>query len=85
MFSVFVHVLHVQPHGTVSDLMIPMEVTLSPSTLNNTISVVIADDTELEGTESFILVLNFTRGETHRLNLMHPTAIVTIFDDDGKF
>ena len=69
-----------------SDLMLPsMEVMLSPSTVNRTINVEITDDTDFEGVESLKLELNFTRGETHRLNLTNPTTLVTIFDNDGKF
>ena len=53
--------------------------------MNRTINVEITDDTNFEGVESLKLELNFTRGETHRLNLTNPTTLVTIFDNDGKF
>ena len=74
-------------YDTISDLMIsmPMKVMLSPSTPNMTISIEIVEDIYLEGVESFILKLNFTGGETHRLNLKHPNATLTIFDNDSKF
>ena len=62
-----------------------MEVTLSPSTPNRTINIEIVDDTYLEGMESFILKLNFTGGETHRLNLKQPNTTVVISDNDSKF
>ena len=62
-----------------------MDVTIGPSVLNETISVQIIDDTDFEGVESFVLELNFTEGETHRLNLMQPNTSIRIFDDDGKF
>lgn len=62
-----------------------MEVMLSPSNPNRTINVTVVDDIYLEGVESFILKLNFTDGETHRLNLKQPNTTVIIFDDDGMF
>ena len=73
------------PHA---DLIIPdmsMEVTLSPSTPNKTINIKIVEDNFLEGKESFILKLNFTGGETHRLNLKQPNTTVIICDNDSKF
>ena len=64
---------------------VPMEVMLSPSTPNKTITIGIIEDTYLEGVESFILKLNFTGGETHRLNLKQPNTTLMIFDNDSKF
>lgn len=65
--------------------MIPMDVTLGPSALNETISVQISDDADFEGVESFVLELNLTGGETHRLNVIQPNTSINIFDDDGRF
>ena len=67
--------------------MIPMpsmEVILDPTTSHKTISIEITDDSHVEGDESFVLKLNFTSGETHRLNLTRPSTTVKIFDNDGK-
>ena len=64
---------------------IPTEVMLSSSTPNRTFDIEIHDDKDLEGVESFILELNFTAGEIHRLNLIQPNTTVIIFDNDGMF
>ena len=61
-----------------------MPVTLNPTTPNKTINISIIDDANFEGTEDFMLQLNFTGGETHRLNLKPRTAIVEILDNDSK-
>ena len=69
-----------------SDLVIPMDVTLGPGVMNETIiNVEINDDTDFEGVESFVLELNLTGGETHRLNVIQPNTSINIFDDDGRF
>ena len=69
-----------------SDLVIPMDVTLGPGVMNETIiNVEINDDTDFEGVESFVLELNLTGGETHRLNVIRPNTSINIFDDDGGF
>ena len=61
-----------------------MPVTINSTTPNKTINISIIDDAEFEGTEDFMLQLNFTGGETHRLNLRPRTAIVKILDNDSK-
>ena len=69
-----------------SDLTIPMnDVTLDPSSPNQTISIQISNDDDFEGVESFTLEINLTGDSIHRLNLIQPNTIITIFDDDGGF
>ena len=61
------------------------DVTLDPSSPNQTISVQITNDDDFEGVESFILETNLTGDSIHRLNLIQPNTTITIFDDDGGF
>jgi hypothetical protein len=60
-------------------------ITLDPSSPNETICVEINNDADFEGVESFILELNLIGDSIHRLNLTQPNAVITIFDDDGRF
>ena len=61
-----------------------MPFTSDPSTHRQCFNVTIIDDTVVEGTETFSLLLTLAGGSTEDVEIIQDTSVVEIIDDDCK-